>query len=185
MEENTPFSSRKRNRRQPTPNSFDEEAALGYGRNEYDLSPTRLFQTVGNSTLAHSCNNLELSTTVTCTPRQFQSEWRDLQKGTLLSETINNIPTLSDCHKHFQSRHFFVVASGSSGGGYSTKMFVIAQRQSGRQRKGRNTFLSRCLAEILFDSGTYEMNAEVRCTNPNDTRFFVSALGLNNLFGSE
>lgn len=179
----------------------DEEAPLENGSCDYDLGQNpghsqSLFETriTGAGTRASTApnpiqsNNLDVD--IMCDPHQFSEEWRKLQKGLTLTERINHIPMLSDCHKHFHARRFYVVASGSSGARCaSTKIFVIAQRQvkaQGNGTKSRSLLQnasSRCLVEITFNSSRYEMNAEVRCRNQEEIRLFLSALDLKELFG--
>lgn len=92
------------------------------------------------------------------------------------------MPTLSDIHKHCNERRFYVVASGKLDD-TTTRLFIIAQRMTNMSSSLRNN-TSRCLLEITVDSCKYELNAEVRCRNKDDIRFFLGALGLSELVGS-
>ena len=61
--------------------------------------------------------------------------------------------------------------------GGDSKLFIVAQRLGAMQRNK----LSRCLAEVTFNSTTYKMKAEIRC-NQDEARFFRNALDLKELF---
>lgn len=121
-----------------------------------------------------------------CSSREFKSQWANLARGTLVScKMEKTAPSLSDCHKHFQSRRFYVMASGVVGS-ETTKLFLLAQRRT-TQTSNRSThsspkgLVTRCLCEIAFDSIRNQMTAEVRCEDKRQIPFFVSALGLKDL----
>ena len=112
----------------------------------------------------------------------FQTIWSSLETSLKLTQEIQSVPTLSDIHKHCNERRFYVVASGKLDD-TTTRLFIIAQRMTNLSSSLRNN-TSRCLFEITFDSSNHRMNAEVRCRNKDDIRFFLGALGLSELVGS-
>jgi len=121
---------------------------------------------------------------VICSPRKFQAEWQALQKGLTLSHRVLHIPILSDCHKHFHARRFYVVGSGMIG--ETLKMFLIAQRRAKPPANKHplpslKKSLTRCLIEIAFNSNSHEMSAEIRCCSQHEVRFFLSVLDLKEL----
>jgi len=152
-----------------------------------NLFETRLTSAVKARIPSTPTKSDELDLNVTCSPHQFQAEWQDLKKGFTLEQDCfkKEIPILSDCHKHFHARRFYVVGSGVVGN--QSRILIIAQRRvdtpvdipSSSYRKK----LSRCLAEITFNSNSYEMKAEIRCRNEDEIRFFLSVLELKQLFG--
>ena len=111
----------------------------------------------------------ELDTNVVCTPKEFKRQWAHLPKGTRVSFEINSIPKLSDCHLHFSKKRFSVIASGLKG--QETKLYLLAQKET----------TTRCLCEVIFNSGSNEMSAEVRCQDKSLQAFFMGALGLKDL----
>jgi hypothetical protein len=140
---------------------------LANPRNAQTLLETRL---TGASNGRNSIG-LDLDLNVACSPHEFECEWRLLPQGALLTHRVLIVPFLSDCHKHFSARRFFVVGSGLVGGNVS-RVLVIAQADS-----------SRCLVEIKFNSDRHEMKAEIWCGDQDRIRFFLSEIGLKELFG--
>ena len=173
---NSDSNSASRNRPRLQTEFLDENISSNI---EYDLSrpssSQRMFESRITVATARpptpSMKSNDLDSDVTCNPRQFQAEWQGLQNGTTLSHRVCHLPPLSDCHKHFHARKFFVVASGVIGG--DSKLFIVARRLRNK--------LSRCLAEVTFNSTTYKMKAEIRC-NQDEARFFRNALDLKELF---
>ena len=145
----------------------------------YDLERPRHTQSALESRLSgastrprsapmHPAEDLDMAT---CTPPEFQAMWSRMVKGLTLTHDIQVIPTLSDIHQHFHARKFHVVASGKKDSG-TTKVYIIAKRRS---------VPSQCL--VYLCARKHELNAEVRCTNQADVRYFLNALGLADLFG--
>ncbi|KAL9181702.1 hypothetical protein ACHAXT_012045 [Thalassiosira profunda] len=196
MEENTPISSRrakKKNRRPRQETGSDwtsrnpttlrtDVLEVTPDRGNYNLSEPASSQKMLETRLSIASSRAttpssELDRDAAFDPRQFQTEWLSLQnKGSILSHGCQEVPSLSDCHKHFSSARFFVVGSGVVG--KETRLLVVAQRAG---QLGRTP--SRCLAEITFNASTYEMKAEIRCRNHDEVRFFLSAMKLREIFG--
>lgn len=165
--------------------------------NEYDLNNNietsqSLFESrisaasppaLQSSTSSQSTASSQLELNVVCSPKEFQSQWTALLTGTHISTKVEKtMPSLSDCHKHFQHRRFYVIASGVVG--HRTKLFLIAQSRvqstTTSHTPPRETAVS-CLCEVAFDLQNKDMNAEIRCSDKSQMAFFVSALGLKDL----
>ncbi|KAL7551250.1 hypothetical protein ACHAWF_016970 [Thalassiosira exigua] len=149
--------------------------------NSQTLFETRI---TGAAAQGAPAKSIELEENLVCNHRQFQAEWQSLHEGVRTFHKIHLAPDLSDCHRHFHARRFFVVGSGVLGN--ESRMFVIAQRHVDTQANRPSTLkapMSRCLAEITFDSNRYQMKSEVRCRDQNEIRFFLNALELRELFG--
>ena len=113
-----------------------------------------------------------------------------LRKGLTLLHRVLHIPILSDCHKYFHVRRFYVVGSGMIGN--ESRLFIIAQRRVDtpvniRLPPSLRKLLSRCLVEITFNSNYHDksgdLQLEIWCCNQDKIRFFLSALDLKELFG--
>ena len=199
--EHTPLSAqtnvaRMRSRRKPRSRLSSENAMHAAGSlvdeelastiqssDDYELAQPTTSQNLFDSRLAMAGRSGSASSTLTksnelelnvfCSPGQFQLEWESLQTGLTFTDQIRNIPTLSGCHKHFNERNYHVVGSGLAQ--EDTKIYLVAQISGALSR-------SRCLVEITFNSTRYEMHADVRCTNQDEARYFLSALELKSLF---
>ncbi|KAL3794686.1 hypothetical protein HJC23_010114 [Cyclotella cryptica] len=130
-----------------------------------------------------TCDTLDLD--IACNPREFRSQWANLSRGILISCKVEKtLPSLSECHKHFTSRRFYVIASGVVA--HETKLFLVAQRRTKplsriSRSHSQETLVTRCLCEVTFNSTKMEMNAEVRCSDKTQIPFFVSAIGFKEL----
>ena len=184
---------RRQHRRENTPSDILEHRSRRSVRNmtsHYDLSEPRQTQTMFETRLSRAStskpsNPVQQSDDLenfTCTSSEFQAIWSSLETSLTLTQEIHSIPTLSDIHKHCNERRFHVVASGKLDD-TTTRLFIIAQRAASRSSSLRNN-TSRCLFEITVNSSIHRMNAEVRCRNKDDIRFFLGALGLSELVGS-
>ena len=167
-----------RSRRNHSSHSLQQNSILADDYS-YDLERPRHTQSALESRLSgastrprsapmHPAEDLDMAT---CTPPEFQAMWSRMAKGLTLTHDIQVIPTLSDIHQHFHARKFHVVASGKKDSG-TTKVYIIAKRRS---------VPSQCL--VYLCARKHELNAEVRCTNQADVRYFLNALGLADLFG--
>lgn len=134
------------------------------------------------STTPSSSHQLDLD--IVCTPKEFKASWANLPSGTVISCKVekHSMPSLSDCHKHFQARGVYVIASGVIG--QNTKLFIISQRtrlQSPKPSTSPKEIVTRAYCEIAFDLQDKVMRAEIRCRDKADCAFFVAALGLKDL----
>jgi hypothetical protein len=143
----------------------------------------------------HQYTSYNLDLNLYCTPREFESEWKNLSSGSSTEEyPISNIPSLSQCNLHFNQLGWSIIASGVVEN--VTKLFLIAQRkiQMPVRRSGANphssslrktTAYSRCLAQLSFVNGMNpKMTLEMRCQNEDHIDFFISSLELITLFNS-
>jgi hypothetical protein len=134
------------------------------------------------STLSPSSS---LDSNVDCTPQDFRLQWSNLPGGTVVKCKVDDsMPSLSDCHKHFQQRRFHMIASGVVG--FKTRLYLLAQRQGyDHSQKMAHTppkvKVIRCFCEVIFDSENKEMKVEVRCRDKSQVAFFVNALSLAKL----
>lgn len=127
-----------------------------------------------------------------CTPREFESEWQGLSRGSHTEEyPISTIPSLSQCNLHFNQVGWSIIASGVVDN--VTKLFLIAQRRiqmpvsrSGNTHSSlRMTTASRCLAQLSVDDMNSIMTLEMRSRNEDQIDFFISSLELTDLSSVE
>lgn len=143
---------------------------------DYDLRHPATSQSLFQARLTGAWSNSRdmLEESVSCTPQQYQSEWKSLPPGSEVSHRVDCLPSLSDCHRYFHARRFHVVASGSTRA--KMTLYLIAQRRPDRSMLRSD--VARCLVEITLGSG--RVNAEVRCRE-EEVRSFLVALDLPGL----
>ena len=185
MMENTPATHRGRRQRSSQhrhdakipAEDVSSNGSLGAQNYDFSTNQIRTTQSLFESRLSAASPVLsptalsQLDLNVVCSPKEFRRQWTHLPRGTMVSLRINenSIPTLSACHLHFQKRRFHVVASGLKG--QETKVYLLAQKET----------TTRCLVEVIFNSGSNEMSAEVRCQDKRLQAFFMGALALKDL----
>lgn len=203
--DNTPASQRqrrpgsRRDRRRNEPDDVPHRLPLelkspssNHERySEYDLNDIGTSQNLFENRLNAASPTLEssvvtpssqLDSDVVYSPKEFQSQWAKLTGTKIQCKVERQIPSLSECHKHFQKQRVYVIASGVVG--QTTKLYLLAQKrgyQSSMSRTPPRQAAVRCLCEIAFDLQSKEMRAEIRCSDKSQTSFFVRSLGLKDL----
>ena len=115
--------------------------------------------------------SFDLDMSVTCNPEDFSAAWKCLPEGTRISCTTEKTPLMTECHDHFESHRFFVIASGVVSDG-TIKLFLVAQSEG-----------KRCLGEVTFDPIGRELYMHIKAENAGMIPSFVQRLYLWLLFG--
>lgn len=135
------------------------------------------------SSYLQSCSFYDLDTNVNCSPYEFQTAWHHLPKGISVLYQIENQISLFDFHNYFQSKRFYVVASGIIG--EQAKLYLVAQRRTRRPLLGNQSpisqTLTRCFVEVSSNSNSLELSVEIRCRHVDQAHFFLNSLKLDDL----
>lgn len=141
------------------------------------------FEFLTRSSYLQSCSFYDLDTNVNCSPDEFQRAWYHIPKGISVLYHIENQISLFDFHNYFQSKRFYVVASGVVG--EQTKLYLVAQRRTRRPILGnqspRSQTLTRCFVEVSSNSNSLELSVEIRCRHDDQAHFFLNSLKLDDL----
>ncbi len=128
-------------------------------------------------------SSFDLDTNVSCSPDGFQTAWQHLSRGISAVYQMGHPVSLFDFHNHFQSKRFFVVASGVVG--EQTKLYLVAQRRFRLATLGnqlpRSQILTRCLVEVCSNSTSLKLSVEIRCRHMYQAQIFLKYLKLDDL----
>lgn len=118
--------------------------------------------------------NLMKGITFQCSPSQFASCWQILPgEKTIIFHGTTKEPTRNECHSYFESRRFYIVASGFVDGGMM-KIYAVAQRMG-----------AQCLCKLIFDPNKQILHLKVKADDPSLVPIFVDYLQPRALFGGD
>lgn len=136
--------------------------------NDHNCQNVSVFGTRMVSASQYSAG-IVLDKAVLCDPKIFAHHWRELKGERYEYEHFRSIPSLKQCHDYFESRCFFVVASGHVR--QMVKFYLIA--------RSMNVI---CLCEVVITIPHQKSYLEMKSNDWTLIPSFKDILAPNNLF---